>query len=128
MTVSWPKVLAGPENIRTSPINRTRNLKKTKSSTQFLDGPRHIDVRIADIASATLPKMPPELWSIMVNVVCIIPVDNEVPLLGREDQAASKGKIDVESGSLSISWCVDDNIPNIIKVTPEIIDINLIIN
>jgi hypothetical protein len=37
------------------------NLKKTKSSTQFLDGPISTDSNIADLASATLPKTPPAL-------------------------------------------------------------------
>jgi hypothetical protein len=36
-------------------------LKKTKSSTQFLDGPKPLVVRMADMASASLPKTPPEL-------------------------------------------------------------------
>ena len=47
------------------------NLKKTKSSTQFLDGPRPSDERMEVKASAILPKTPPELvapkgaqWSI----------------------------------------------------------------
>lgn len=37
------------------------NLKKTKSSTQFLEGPRSFATRMADLASATLPKAPPAL-------------------------------------------------------------------
>ena len=36
-------------------------LKKTKSLTQFFDGPSLFDAKMADIASATLPKTPPEL-------------------------------------------------------------------
>jgi hypothetical protein len=39
----------------------TGNLKKTKSSTQFFDGPISTDSKIADLASATLPKTPPAL-------------------------------------------------------------------
>ena len=37
------------------------NLKKTKSSTHFFEGPIFLDLRIADLASATLPKTPPVL-------------------------------------------------------------------
>lgn len=37
------------------------NLKKTKSSTHFFEGPIFLDLRIADLASATLPKTPPAL-------------------------------------------------------------------
>ena len=36
-------------------------LKKTKSSTQFLEGLSFLDARMAVLASATLPKMPPAL-------------------------------------------------------------------
>ena len=36
-------------------------LKKMKSLTQFLDGPNLLEVRMADMASANLPKTPPEL-------------------------------------------------------------------
>ena len=48
----------------------TGNLKKTKSLTQFLEGPRSLDSKMADMASATLPKTPVlvapngALWSI----------------------------------------------------------------
>lgn len=41
--------------------SRIGYLKKTKSSTQFLEGPHPSDERIAVMASAILPKMPPEL-------------------------------------------------------------------
>jgi hypothetical protein len=37
------------------------NLKNVKSSTQFFEGPIFLDARIADLASATLPKTPPAL-------------------------------------------------------------------
>lgn len=37
------------------------NLKNTKSSTQFLEGPSCFEDRIADLASATLPNTPPAL-------------------------------------------------------------------
>jgi hypothetical protein len=37
------------------------NLKKTKSSTQFFEGPILTDSKIADLASATLPNAPPAL-------------------------------------------------------------------
>lgn len=36
-------------------------LKNMKSSTHFLDGPIFLDLRMADFASATLPKTPPAL-------------------------------------------------------------------
>jgi hypothetical protein len=36
-------------------------LKKTKLSTQFLDGPKPLVVRMADMASASLPKTLPDL-------------------------------------------------------------------
>ena len=42
-------------------IKTIGNLKKTKSSTQFLDGPIFLSFKIADLASATLPKTPPAL-------------------------------------------------------------------
>jgi hypothetical protein len=37
------------------------NLKKTKSSTQFFEGPMLFTTKMADLASATLPKAPPAL-------------------------------------------------------------------
>ena len=37
------------------------NLKKTKSLTHFFEGPIFLDLRMADLASVTLPKTPPAL-------------------------------------------------------------------
>ena len=37
------------------------NLKNTKSSTQFLEGDSFFKSKMADLASATLPKTPPAL-------------------------------------------------------------------
>jgi len=37
------------------------NLKKTKSSTQFFDGPNFLEDNMTVLASATLPNTPPAL-------------------------------------------------------------------
>ena len=77
------------------------NLKKTKSSTHFLDRPIFFDLRMADLASATLPKTPPAL-TVPKGELCIkkvVPVDYKVPLLRGGYGTASKGSVDVKGSS-----------------------------
>jgi hypothetical protein len=67
----------------------------------------------------------------VVNVIGVVPVDNEVTLLGGEDWAASEGRIYVKGCGLSSVWCINNDQVNIIKsspVAPKILDIDLIVN
>ena len=68
---------------------------------------------------------------IVVDVKKVIPVDDEVWLLGGKDWAASEGGIDVKGGSLSIRRGIHKDAPDFVEsapVTPELINIDLIVN
>jgi hypothetical protein len=67
----------------------------------------------------------------MVDIVLIVPLDNEISLLGRGYGATSEGGIDVEGSSFRQCGSVNNDVPNIVEgtpVTPEVVNVNLTIN
>ena len=67
----------------------------------------------------------------MIDVKEVIPINNEIRLLGRMNRAASEGSVNFKGGSLSSRWGIGNNILNIVEGPPvasEIVNVDLVIN
>jgi hypothetical protein len=64
----------------------------------------------------------------MIDIIIIVPLNDEVPLLGWSYGAAPESRVDVKSSGFRECRGVNDNVPDIVKstpITPEIVYINL---